>query len=658
MNKFVKYFTRRYLPRWTVLVIDLFIVLASWIFAYFLRFNLNIPDTKAAVDTLELLVIIPVFLISFLATKSFSGVLRHSTTKDIMNIISSMIIAAILLILISPIARMVHPSSFLFIPLSVIIIMIVVCTSILIISRLTAKLIFIEISGRKKEKKKIMIYGAGHLGNATRSALLFDSSSDINLVGFIDDNYALQKKYLAGVPIYSLNKALNKIIPEQKVAEIILAINQAKITHKRKREITDQFLNKQLIVREVPPVERWINGELKPQVIRKINIEDLLGRDAIKLDREKIRLGLQNSVVLVTGAAGSIGSEIVRQLISFDVKEVILIDIAESPLYDLQNEILTYRTNTHFNVIVGDITNETKLRRIFREYSPSIVFNAAAYKHVPLMEEFPCEAVRVNVGGTKILADLSLEFGVEKFVFISSDKAVNPTNVMGATKRISEIYIQALAQSKKYSTRFVTTRFGNVLGSNGSVVPLFKKQIERGGPVTVTHKDITRYFMTIPEACQLVLEAGFMGNGSEIFVFDMGEPVRIYDLAKRMILLSGYVPDKDIAINITNLRRGEKLYEELLDQKEELLPTHNDKILIAKVREHDYQTINKQILQLLENVDTKSRFELVEEMQKIATDYVSMNSYYPNGNGKDKKTGSDQKQKDSAGVTGKSTPAE
>jgi len=639
-------------------VIDLFIVLASWIFAYFLRFNLNIPDTKAAVDTLELLVIIPVFLISFLATKSFSGVLRHSTTKDIMNIISSMIIAAILLMLISPIARMVHPSSFLFIPLSVIIIMIVVCTSILIISRLTAKLIFIEISGRKKEKKKIMIYGAGHLGNATRSALLFDSSSDINLVGFIDDNYALQKKYLAGVPIYSLNKALNKIIPEQKVAEIILAINQAKITHKRKREITDQFLNKQLIVREVPPVERWINGELKPQVIRKINIEDLLGRDAIKLDREKIRLGLQNSVVLVTGAAGSIGSEIVRQLISFDVKEVILIDIAESPLYDLQNEILTYRTNTHFNVIVGDITNETKLRRIFREYSPSIVFNAAAYKHVPLMEEFPCEAVRVNVGGTKILADLSLEFGVEKFVFISSDKAVNPTNVMGATKRISEIYIQALAQSKKYSTRFVTTRFGNVLGSNGSVVPLFKKQIERGGPVTVTHKDITRYFMTIPEACQLVLEAGFMGNGSEIFVFDMGEPVRIYDLAKRMILLSGYVPDKDIAINITNLRRGEKLYEELLDQKEELLPTHNDKILIAKVREHDYQTINKQILQLLENVDTKSRFELVEEMQKIATDYVSMNSYYPNGNGKDKKTGSDQKQKDSAGVTGKSTPAE
>jgi len=316
------------------------------------------------------------------------------------------------------------------------------------------------------------------------------------------------------------------------------------------------------------------------------------------------------------------------------------------------------KTNTRFDVIVGDITNETKLRRIFQEYSPTIVFNAAAYKHVPLMEEFPCEALRVNVGGTKILADLSLEFGVEKFVFISSDKAVNPTNVMGATKRISEIYIQALAQSKKYTTRFITTRFGNVLGSNGSVVPLFKKQIERGGPVTVTHKEITRYFMTIPEACQLVMEAGFMGNGNEIFVFDMGEPVKIYDLAKRMILLSGYVPDKDIKINITNLRRGEKLYEELLDQKEELLPTYNDKILIAKVREHNYQTVNKQILHLLENVDLKSRYKLVEEMQKIATDYVSMNSYYPNGNGKDKKTGSDHKQKETSGVTEKNNPAE
>jgi len=467
MNKFVQYFSRRYLPRWTVLLVDMLIVLFSWIAAYLLRFNLDVASATAAMEIRELfLVISPVFLISFLSTKCYSGVLRHSTTKDIRNIIYSMIQAGILLIMISTLARLIYPSSFVFIPLSVLIIMLVLSTTILIFSRLTAKLLFMDFPGRRKEKKKIMIYAAGHLGNATRSALLFDSSTDIDLVGFIDDNYALQKKYLAGVPIYSLDKALHKIIPEKKVEEIVLAINQAKITHTRKREITDQFLDKQLIVREVPPVERWINGELRPQAIRKINIEDLLGRDAIKLDRERIRLGLQDSVVMVTGAAGSIGSEIVRQLISFDVKEVILIDIAESPLYDLQNELLTLQTNTRFDVIVGDITNETKLRRIFAQYSPTIVFNAAAYKHVPLMEEFPCEAVRVNVGGTKILADLSLEFGVEKFVFISSDKAVNPTNVMGATKRISEIYIQALAQSKKYKTRFITTRFGNVLGSN------------------------------------------------------------------------------------------------------------------------------------------------------------------------------------------------
>jgi FlaA1/EpsC-like NDP-sugar epimerase len=358
----------------------------------------------------------------------------------------------------------------------------------------------------------------------------------------------------------------------------------------------------------------------------------LLGRNSIQLDRKKIEQGLKESVVFVTGAAGSIGSEIVRQLIHFKVQKIILLDKAESDLYDLQQEIISNSEHTNFEVIVGDVTNKSKLRKIFAEYSPTIVFNAAAYKHVPLMEEFPSEALRVNVGGNKIMADLSIEFGVEKFVFISSDKAVNPTNVMGTTKRISEMYIQSLAQSGKFSTQFIITRFGNVLGSNGSVVPLFKKQIEKGGPVTITHKDITRYFMTIPEACQLVLEAGFMGKGGEIFVFDMGEPVKIYDLAAKMISLSGFVPNQDIEIKITGLRPGEKLYEELLDNKEEVLKnTHNEKIMIGKDRKHDFEDMNNKIIDLLTAMDSLTRNKLVEKMMYIVPEFISMNSYYGNG---------------------------
>ncbi|HSO88194.1 MAG TPA: UDP-N-acetylglucosamine 4,6-dehydratase family protein, partial [Draconibacterium sp.] len=327
----------------------------------------------------------------------------------------------------------------------------------------------------------------------------------------------------------------------------------------------------------------------------------------------------------------SIGSEIVRQLMLFNAGHVILLDKAESDLYNLQNEILTKFKNVRFTVIVGDVTNEVKLRKVFKKYAPSMVINAAAYKHVPLMEEYPCEAIRVNIGGTRILADLSVEFGVEKFVMVSTDKAVNPTNVMGASKRISEIYIQALSQSHKNGTQFITTRFGNVLGSNGSVVPLFKKQIEDGGPVTVTHQEITRFFMTIPEACQLVLEASFMGKGGEIFVFDMGEPVRIYDLAEKMIYLSGYTPHKDIKIEVTKLRPGEKLFEEVLGSQEDLVPTHNEKILIGKTVMHDYKTVKKQINQLIDCVDDCDNQMLVDYMREIAPEFISQNSYYTAG---------------------------
>jgi FlaA1/EpsC-like NDP-sugar epimerase len=476
-----------------------------------------------------------------------------------------------------------------------------------------------------------MIFGAGRLGQITRNALLIDDKTNTKIIGFIDDHVEMQNKHIAGIPIYSSTVAFEKIVEKKEVTELIIAIEKKNLSLMRKREIVELCLQNKLKIKEVPTVDRWMNEGINSKEIRNIKIEDLLGRDSITLDRKKIEKGVKDAVVLITGAAGSIGSEIVRQLMLFNAGHVILLDKAESDLYNLQNEILTKFKNVRFTVIVGDVTNEVKLRKVFKKYAPSMVINAAAYKHVPLMEEYPCEAIRVNIGGTRILADLSVEFGVEKFVMVSTDKAVNPTNVMGASKRISEIYIQALSQSHKNGTQFITTRFGNVLGSNGSVVPLFKKQIEDGGPVTVTHQEITRFFMTIPEACQLVLEASFMGKGGEIFVFDMGEPVRIYDLAEKMIYLSGYTPHKDIKIEVTKLRPGEKLFEEVLGSQEDLVPTHNEKILIGKTVMHDYKTVKKQINQLIDCVDDCDNQMLVDYMREIAPEFISQNSYYTAG---------------------------
>jgi FlaA1/EpsC-like NDP-sugar epimerase len=630
MKQILTYFTKRYLPRWLVLFSDLLIVGFSFILAFLLRFNFNIQPVKASFEYAQLSIVFPVVLFCFWKSKSFSGILRHSTMNDVMRIVNSMFCAGIMLIIVSLAGRYLQFPSFLIIPLSVIAIMVTVASTLLILSRLLAKFLFSLFKKDKRESVKIMIFGAGQLGQITRNALLVDESIPIDLVGFIDDNPSLQNKYTAGVPIYSADAAFRKIIPGKQVSELIFAIDPSRLTYKRKREITDLCLEQNITVKEVPMVNQWINGELNVKSIKRINIEDLLGRDAIKLNSKEISEGLQNSVVLVTGAAGSIGSEIVRQLVAINVKQVILVDKAESDLFHIANEIESKPGASNFKAIVGDVTNREKMEKIFMAYRPSIVYNAAAYKHVPLMEEFPCEAIRVNVGGTRLLANLSVNFEVEKFVFISTDKAVNPTNVMGASKRISEIYIQALSQSGEFSTKFITTRFGNVLGSNGSVVPLFRKQIEKGGPVTVTHKDITRYFMTIPEACQLVLDASFMGRGGEIFVFDMGEPVKIYDLAEKMISLSGFIPYKDIKIEVTSLRPGEKLYEELFDSKEELLPTHNDKIMIGKVRRHDFAVVSQKINNLLVDIDKKKRCLLVKEMMEIVPEFKPANSLYSN----------------------------
>ncbi len=623
-----KFFLKRYLPRWMVLLFDINVVLLTFVLAYILRFNFNMEEVGRYLNLMQIVIILPVFLVSFILVKSYSGILRLSTTEDIARIIFSLSIGSSILLAVTLFNRFNPSNPVLFVPLSVIIIQFGIASNMLLVSRILAKAIYNDWFGIRKNVKRVMIYGAGNLGQVTRNALISDPSEKIKLVGYIDNNVFLQNKRTAGVPIYSVKQAFEKIVPRNNIKEVILAIDNEESITATKRKIVDLCLPLNVVVKEVPSVNKWINGELNAREIKQVKIEDLLGRDSIQLDRQKIKEGVKDAVILVAGAAGSIGSEIVNQLISFNAHHVVLLDKAESELYDLQNDLRARYSNPKFTVIVGDVTHRHTLRKLFEKYTPSIVINAAAYKHVPLMEEFPGEAVSVNIGGTLNLADLSVEYGVKRFVFISTDKAVNPTNVMGATKRISEIYVQSLAHNPKVATQFITTRFGNVLGSNGSVVPLFKKQIESGGPVTVTHKDITRFFMTIPEACQLVLEACFMGKGGEIFIFDMGEPVRIYDLAKKMIFLSGYIPEEDIKIEFTGLRPGEKLYEELMKSQEGVLPTYNDKIMIGKNVEHDYNTVNNQIKYLLYSLDTITDHRLVAQLKNIVPEYVSMNSPY------------------------------
>jgi FlaA1/EpsC-like NDP-sugar epimerase len=478
---------------------------------------------------------------------------------------------------------------------------------------------------KKQTTINSLIFGAGDMGEITLEAIQSDKENSIHVVGFVDDNPTKWAMKLNSIPVYSWNKAL-KMISETHIEVVILAINN--ISVQRKREITNDCLDKGLKLKVMPTVGNWINGISNKDQIRDIRIEDILGRVEIQLNQRRIAEGLAGKVVLVSGAAGSIGSEIVRQLLRFQVKKVLLIDIAESPLYDLEQELLLSHYDVPFEVILADYTNPFRMRQVFEIYRPNIVFNAAAYKHVPLMEANPYEAVRVNIGGTKLMADISVEYEVEKFVMISTDKAVNPTNVMGASKRICEIYIQSLAQRRDIKTAFITTRFGNVLGSNGSVVPLFKKQIAQGGPVTVTHPDITRYFMTIYEACQLVLEAVFMGKGGEIFLFDMGEPVKIDDLAKKMIQLAGLKLGTDIEINYSGLRPGEKLYEELLASKENNLPTHHEKIMIGKVRMYDYPDVRRVVEDLLSSLHLEDNKLLVRRMKYMVPEFISNNSSY------------------------------
>lgn len=609
-----------------VLFCDMVIFSTTFFYTYWLTQNITGKPLEFEIITLQMLTGVPFFYLAAYLLQPHRGIIRHSTTQDATVIIFSHLIITFGFLFISLIGH-VYLNNFA-IPYSIVFIHYFISVLVMISFRLIIKFSYNYFSIIPGEVHKILIFGAGNKGQITREVVEKDRSLRIKLVGFIDDNWQLQNKMIGGLPVYSEEKAFSKIIDSEEIKEIIIAVNRNKISKERKRQIINICLQKHIKVSDVPDTSRWINGSLSAKQIKEIEIEDLLGRDAIILNKDRISKGLYKQTILVTGAAGSIGSEIVRQILNFQPGQIILVDQAESALFDLQTEIKDKSNIQDTVFIVANVADKYRMRKIFSKYRPEIVFHAAAYKHVPLMEMQPYEAIKCNIGGIKVIADLAVEFVVDKFVMVSTDKAVNPTNVMGATKRICEIYIQSLSQLHGIKTHFITTRFGNVLGSNGSVIPLFKKQISQGGPLTVTHRNITRYFMTIPEASQLVLEAGFMGKGGEIFLFDMGQPVQIYDLAEKMILLSGLTPHKDIKIEITGLRPGEKLYEELLASTEDTLPSFNSKILIGKIRHYSYHEQNQKITDLLNNIYIENDELLVSRLKDIVPEYISNNSAF------------------------------
>ncbi len=615
-------FLRKHTPRWIVFFIDIFICLCSITLAYLLRFNFSIPENYLN----SLYYVIPCVLfirsISFVIGRTYAGIVRYTSTKDAERIFIVISTGSCFFMICNIISNYFLNYQFI-IPFSIVIIDFLITTFVMTGSRLVVKTLYLEFYNPTKHKTNVIIYGTDDFGIITKRTLDRDAGTKHKVIAFIDNTNRDAGKKLEGATIYNSDN-LDAILNKHSVSNLI--ISKKYISPNRKREIIETCLHHNVKVLTVPAVENWINGELSFNQIKSIKIEDLLGRSPITLDKNQIRQQILNKTVLVTGAAGSIGSEIVRQITKFNPKKIILFDQAESPLYDLELELNEQYNFYNFEIIIGDITNYEKINNVFETFKPSLVYHAAAYKHVPLMENNPDEAIRTNVFGTKIIADLAVKNNVTKFVMISTDKAVNPTNVMGASKRIAEIYIQSL--NNTVNANFITTRFGNVLGSNGSVIPRFRKQIEKGGPITVTHPEVTRYFMTISESCQLVLEASSIGKGGEIFIFDMGKSIKIVDLAKNMIKLSGLAIGKDIHLNYTGLRPGEKLYEELLNIKENSLPTHHSQIMIAKVREYDIKAVSDKINEFIELLKVNDNYGIVKLMKEIVPEFKSKNSVY------------------------------
>ncbi|MFS4492244.1 polysaccharide biosynthesis protein [Maribacter sp. 2308TA10-17] len=611
----------RYASKWLVLAIDVLLISICFVLSYIIRFNLTF-DFDSDKLFLQLPVVAIIAILSFLFTESYKGVVRHTGVRDVYKIFNAICLSSILTIFLVIINRQFVFMDDFTIPLGIIIIHSLLAFIALIASRYIFKTAFFNLVKKFKVTKNVLIYGAGESGILTYNAITNQTSSNARVVAYLDDDPKKVGKIINGVMVLGKDVLSEYFISSKDISEIIVSINN--VDGQKLSQLVESLVEYPVQVKIVPPVESWINGELKVSQIKQVQIEDLLDRSPIDIKKSKVSEQLKNQVILVTGGAGSIGSEIVRQIANYDYKSLVIVDQAESALYDLQQE-LKQNGFHNFVPIVGDIRDKNRMNTYFQEHKPTMVFHAAAYKHVPLMEYNYYEAIKINVAGTKTIVDLAMNHNVGKFVFVSTDKAVNPTNVMGATKRIAEMYISSVQQENK--TKFITTRFGNVLGSNGSVIPLFRKQIEKGGPLTVTHKDITRFFMTIPEASQLVLEAAVMGEGGEIFIFDMGKSVKIFDLAKNMIKLSGLKYPEDIDIKITGLRPGEKLYEELLANGENTLPTYHKKILIGKVKELDYALVKSKIDELcVSNMFFNGNTMAL--MKEIVPEYVSNNSEF------------------------------
>tara|TARA_B100002052_G_scaffold238237_1_gene222006 strand:- start:9776 stop:11473 length:1698 start_codon:yes stop_codon:yes gene_type:complete len=561
-------------------------------------------------------------MISFLLFQTNNIALAHFSFQDTSRIIFSSFCSFIFLIITIICLNNLNFDTFI-----LLFIHLILSSYLIIFYRFVFRKFYYNLSSpSNRVTLNTIIYGANPSSILTRSALLRDRKYIYNIKAFVSEDIT-DKKILSGVPILNEKKALEKkYLIKNNIDEFIFTSD--KISSTRRNEIIEYLLKLQIKTRIVPTIDKWVNNKFQKLQIKEIEIEDLLGRDAVLVSTEAYDNGLKDKTIMVTGGAGSIGQEIIKQLISYGPKKIVVLDNAETPIFHLKhqlNQILSKETRLNIIFEIADICNNKKMKHIFNKYKINYVFHAAAYKHVPLMEENPDQAVRVNVFGSKLIADLSIEYNIEKFIFISTDKAINPTNVMGATKRIAEMYIQSLSNK---NTEFITTRFGNVLGSNGSVINIFKEQIKNGGPITITDNRIIRYFMTSREACNLVIQAALIGNNQEILMFDMGNPVKIYDLAYKMIELSGQIPNRDIMIKQIGLRAGEKLYEELLTDKEIALKTHHPKILKAKTQNHDFNLLSKSLKKLENYIKINDNLKIVKEMKVIVPEFVSNNSNY------------------------------
>jgi len=615
----------RFVPSVVILGIDLCIVFFATMLAIFFRDSYS-EITQTSFVTFAPMIpitILGVRTLLFLLFKIPKIVVRYTNSKDVVKIFLTTFIGTIILFLLSYLLWALNINPNRFIPISIIGMEFFITTTLMVIYRFVFKIYFLEKTNPTKLKKNIVIIGAGDSGMTTKRALDRDAVSKYNVLSFFDEDSKKVGMQLESLHVRAITQ-LDEYLSENDISFLIISIQN--LPAHKKNQITEVALKHNVKVLVVPPVINWINGQLSFKQIKKIKIEELLERDVIEIDKSLVNKDIVGKTILITGAAGSIGSEIVRQLLKFDFKKLILLDNSETPVFFLQQELSGKKPVKNIENILMDISDKVKIEEIIAFYKPDAIYHAAAYKHVQLMEENVHAAIKNNVEGTKVLADMAVQYGVKKFVMISTDKAVNPTGVMGASKRIAEIYVQSLNYAQE-TTKFVTTRFGNVLGSNGSVIPIFREQIEHGGPITITHPDITRYFMTITEACQLVITAGAMGNGGEIFIFDMGESVKIYDLAVKMIKLSGLTLGKDITIEFTGLRPGEKLHEELLATTENTKPTPHKKIMIADVRRYDYRDVEKNIMDLIASKN-EDPLQVVGLMKKIVPEYISMNSKF------------------------------